>query len=86
VNLTRSALGNPVAVIVGILLVVLFGVISLLRMPVQMIPNVERPLIEISTTWRAAAPEEVEAEIVEPQEDALRGLARAGADGIDGQP
>jgi len=74
VNLTKSALGNPVAVIVAILLVLLFGAISLLRMPVQMIPNVERPLIEISTTWRAAAPEEVEAEIVEPQEDALRGL------------
>jgi multidrug efflux pump subunit AcrB len=61
-------------VIVAILLVLLFGAISLLRMPVQMIPNVERPLIEISTSWRAAAPEEVEAEIVEPQEDALRGL------------
>jgi multidrug efflux pump subunit AcrB len=73
-NLTRPALGNPVAVIVAILLVLLFGAISLLRMPVQMIPNVERPLIEISTSWRAAAPEEVEAEIVEPQEDALRGL------------
>jgi hypothetical protein len=49
VNLTRPALGNPVAVIVAVLLVVLFGGISLLRMPVQMIPNVERPLIEIST-------------------------------------
>ncbi len=73
-NLTRPALGNPVAVIVAILLALLFGAISLLRMPVQMIPNVERPLIEISTTWRAAAPEEVEADIVEPQEDALRGL------------
>jgi multidrug efflux pump subunit AcrB len=74
VNLTRPALGNPVAVIVAILLVLLFGAISLLRMPVQMIPNIERPIIEISTSWRAAAPEEVEAEIVEPQEDALRGL------------
>lgn len=74
VNLTRPALGNPVAVIVAVLLVLLFGIISLLRMPVQMIPNVERPLIEISTSWRAAAPEEIEAEIVEPQEDALRGL------------
>jgi multidrug efflux pump subunit AcrB len=74
VNLTRPALGNPVAVVVAILLVLLFGTIALLRMPVQMIPNVERPLIEISTTWRAAAPEEVEAEIIEPQEDALRGL------------
>lgn len=74
-NLARPALGNPVAVIVAILLVLLFGVISLLRMPVQMIPNIERPIIEITTSWRAAAPEEVEAEIVEPQEDALRGLS-----------
>ena len=74
VNLTKSAIGNPVAVIVAILMVLMFGTISLLRMPVQMIPNVERPLIEISTSWRSAAPEEVEAEIVEPQEDALRGL------------
>ncbi|MEJ2515096.1 MAG: efflux RND transporter permease subunit [Gammaproteobacteria bacterium] len=73
-NLTRPALDNPVAVIVAVLLVLLFGTLSLLRMPVQMIPNVERPLIEISTFWRAAAPEEVEAEIVEPQEDVLRGL------------
>jgi multidrug efflux pump subunit AcrB len=74
VNLTRPAIANPVAVIVGIIMVLMFGSIALLRMPVQMIPNVERPLIEISTRWRAAAPEEVEAEIVEPQEDALRGL------------
>jgi len=73
-NLTRPAIGNPVAVIVGIIMVVLFGTIALVRMPIQMIPNVERPLIEINTNWRAAAPEEVEAEIIEPQEDALRGL------------
>ncbi len=73
-NLTEPALKNPVAVVAAVLLVALFGWIGLMRMPVQMIPNVERPLIEISTNWRAAAPEEVEAEIIEPQEDALRGL------------
>jgi len=73
-NLTRPSIGNPTAVIVAIIMVLMFGTIALLRMPVQMIPNVERPLIEINTGWRAAAPEEVEAEILEPQEDALRGL------------
>jgi len=74
VNLTRPAIGNPTAVIVAIIMVLMFGGIALSRMPVQMIPNVERPLIEINTRWRAAAPEEVEAELLEPQEDALRGL------------
>ncbi len=75
--ITRTALSNPVAVVAAILLVLLFGTISLLRLPVQMIPNIEQPLIQINTGWRAAAPEEVEAEILEPQEDALRGLPGA---------
>ncbi|MCZ6827322.1 MAG: efflux RND transporter permease subunit, partial [Gammaproteobacteria bacterium] len=56
------------------LLIILFGIIALNRLPIQLIPNVEQPLIQISTSWRAAAPEEVEAEILEPQEDALRGV------------
>ena len=73
-NLTRPALGNPVATLVAVLLILLFGVISLMRLPVQLTPRVERPQITISTNWRAAAPEEVEAEIIERQEKVLRGL------------
>ncbi len=72
--LTRLSLYNPVGVVVAVLLVFLFGVISLSRLPVQLTPEVEQPEITITTSWRAAAPNEVEAEIVEPQEDVLRGL------------
>ena len=71
---TRLALSNPVATLVGVLLVVLFGALSLTRLPVQLTPEVEKPEITIRTDWRAAAPEEVEAEIIEPQEKVLRGL------------
>lgn len=73
-NITRAALGNPVATVVAILLVILFGALSLWRLPIQLTPEVEKPEITISTTWRASAPEEVEAEIIEPQEKVLRGL------------
>lgn len=76
-TLTRLSLGNPVAVAVGVLLVILFGLLSLARLPVQLTPEVQAPEIKITTNWRAAAPQEVEAEIVEPQEDALRGLPGA---------
>ena len=76
-NLTRLSLGNPVAVTVAVLLVVLFGFISLDRLPVQLTPEVEQPEITVTTVWRAAAPEEIEAEIIEPQEEALRGLPGA---------
>jgi multidrug efflux pump subunit AcrB len=74
VIVTRAALGNPVATLVGVLLVIMFGLISLSRLPIQLTPEVEQPEVTITTTWRAAAPEEVEAEIIEPQEKVLRGL------------
>ncbi|MDX1519844.1 MAG: efflux RND transporter permease subunit, partial [Gammaproteobacteria bacterium] len=73
-TLTRLCLGNPVAVKVAVLLALIFGGLSLSRLPIQLIPEVEEPEITITTTWRAAAPNEVEAEIIEPQEDVLRGL------------
>ena len=72
---TRLALSNPTATLVAVLLVVLFGGLSFSRLPVQLTPEIERPEITIRTGWRAAAPEEVEAEIIEPQEKVLRGLS-----------
>ena len=73
-NLTRLSLDNPVAVIVALLLATLFGAISLDRLPIQLTPEIQDPEITIKTSWRAAAPNEVEAEIIKPQEDVLRGL------------
>jgi len=71
---TRLALSNPVATMVAVLMVILFGALSLARLPVQLTPEVEKPEITITTEWRAAAPEEIEAQIIEPQEKVLRGL------------
>jgi len=73
VKLTEASLGNPVAVLVAVLLIALFGGISLDYLPVQLTPEIQEPQITITTTWRAAAPNEVEADIVEPQENVLRG-------------
>ncbi len=73
-NLIRAALSNPVATLVAVLLALLFGLLSLNRLPIQLTPEVEVPEITISTNWRAAAPQEVEANIIEPQEKVLRGM------------
>ena len=70
----RAALGNPTAGLVAALLIILFGLLALRALPVQLTPELERPEIIITTAWRGAAPEEVEAEIIEPQEDQLKGL------------
>ena len=75
-NLTETSLRNPAGVLVAILMVALLGVFALVKLPIQLFPNIEEPVISIFTNWRAAAPTEIESEIIEPQERALRGPAR----------
>ena len=41
----------PVTVTVGALLIILFGILSLFRVPVQLIPDVEKPKITVRTVW-----------------------------------
>src|SRR5688572_7428694 len=73
-NLTETSLRNPAGVLVAILMVALLGVFALVKLPIQLFPNIEEPVISVFTTWRAAAPTEIESEIIEPQERALQGL------------
>jgi multidrug efflux pump subunit AcrB len=73
-NLTKSSLKNPSGVAVGVAIIVVFGLFSLTKLPVQLFPDIERPQISIWTGWRAASPSEVESELLEPQEEVLEGL------------
>ena len=73
-KLTKSALKSPAAVAVGVALILLVGMLSLIKLPVQLFPDIERPRIAIQTFWRAASPKEIESEIIEPQEQVLRGI------------
>lgn len=73
-DLTRKALRNPAGVGVGVAIAALLGLYSLSKLPVQLLPDIERPQISIRTEWRAASPQEIESEILEPQEEVLQGL------------
>jgi len=73
-KLTSSALTSPAAVAVGVSLILLVGLLSLFKLPVQLFPDIERPRIAVQTFWRAASPQEVESELIEPQEQVLRGI------------
>ena len=65
---------NPAKVIVGVLLMALFGAVALLRMPMQLTPEVQTPTITIQTRWPGASAQEVEQEIVVEQEEQLKGV------------
>lgn len=73
-NIVEYALKNPVTVAVGVILVFTFGLIGLNKLPVQLTPDVETPQITVQTTWGGATPYEIEKDVIEKQEEALKGL------------
>ncbi len=73
-KLVDSSIRYPITVAVGVILIALFGFISLFRIPVQLTPDVERPQVTVETIWPGASPQEVEREIVEEQEEQLKAL------------
>ena len=73
-NAVKFSIEKPVTVIVGVILIILFGLIGLARMPYQLSPTVIEPEISVTTTWTGATPYEVEREIIEEQEKVLKGI------------
>jgi HAE1 family hydrophobic/amphiphilic exporter-1 len=73
-NLIKVALDRPIAVVAAVLMVILFGLVSLQTIPIQLAPDVRRPVLSVTTNWRGAAPAEVEREIVNRQEEVIKGL------------
>ena len=71
-NLTELSTRHWPSVAVVVALVALFGGVAIATLPIQLLPTVEEPQISIANFWRAAAPEEMEATIIEPQENVLR--------------
>ena len=73
-DLIRASIQRPIAVVAVVIMAVLFGALALSRIPVQLAPDVRKPVVVVETSWPGAAPAEVEREIVNLQEDAFRGL------------
>jgi hydrophobic/amphiphilic exporter-1 (mainly G- bacteria), HAE1 family len=73
-GIIRWAIARPVSVTVGVILVIMFGALSISGIPIQLTPDVEVPTVSVTTAWPGATPTEVESEIIEQQEEALKAL------------
>ncbi len=73
-NLIRLAIERPIAVVAAVLMVVMFGLVALRTIPIQLSPDVNRPVITVTTLWPGAAPAEIEREILNRQEEEMAGL------------
>ncbi|MHA1558450.1 MAG: efflux RND transporter permease subunit [Alphaproteobacteria bacterium] len=73
-KLSEICVERPVFAWVMTLVLVLVGIVSVYRIPLQQYPRIERPYVTIETSIPGAGPEIVEAQVTRIIEDAVAGI------------
>ncbi|AOY75542.1 efflux RND transporter permease subunit [Clostridium formicaceticum] len=74
-NLSKFAVRRPVTITMMMLVIILLGTISLTRLPLDLMPDIEIPVAIVSTTYSGVGPHEMENLVTRPIEDAVATVA-----------
>jgi len=74
-NLSTWSIRHPVPPIALFVVLCVAGLVSFVRLPVTQMPNVDLPVVLVSVSAAGTAPSEMAAQVVQPIEDALSGIA-----------
>src|SRR5579862_2684428 len=61
--MSRFAIRNPYFIVVVCLIIVVVGATSVIRMPVDMFPNINIPVVVVATFYSGMPPEQIETDI-----------------------
>jgi len=70
-NLSAFAINRPVTTTMAVLSVIVLGLISLQRLPLIFLPDVNRPYLRVFVSYQGSNPEEVERLITRPIEEIM---------------
>ena len=73
-GIIKLAIERPVAVMALILMTIIFGAVALQTIPIQMSPDIEKPVLDVRVRWNGASPSDVDREIVGRLESELSSL------------
>ncbi|MGG1660397.1 efflux RND transporter permease subunit [Brevibacillus sp. NRS-1366] len=74
-HISERAIRRPVTVMMGVLIVIILGIMSLSRIPIDLYPKIEIPTIAIITSYSGVGPEEIENLVTKPVEQAVATVA-----------
>lgn len=74
-NLSDIAIRRPVFTAMMSLAILVFGMLSLNRLPTDLYPPVDFPIVLVQTIYPGAPPEDIERDVTRPLEDAVAGIA-----------
>jgi hydrophobe/amphiphile efflux-1 (HAE1) family protein len=69
--LTRTALRNPVAILMVSIAVLVLGYVSVTRIPVDLFPDITMPVVMVGVVYPGAGPKDIEASVTEQLERAV---------------
>src|SRR6056297_943908 len=72
-RLPKLAVNRPIATTMAFLAILLFGLVSLYRLPLDIMPEMELPTLTVMTVYPGASAEEVEEQVTKPLEEVLAG-------------
>jgi HAE1 family hydrophobic/amphiphilic exporter-1 len=70
-KLSRFSVHRPIFTVMVTLIVAVLGGVSLIRLPIDLMPDITYPTLSISTDYENASPEEIEELITRPVEEAM---------------
>ena len=70
-NLSGMAVKRPVTTLMLISIVVIFGIVSLFKLPIDLLPNIEIPIVIVSTNYQGVGPQEIENLLTKPLEASI---------------
>jgi hydrophobe/amphiphile efflux-1 (HAE1) family protein len=70
-NLAALSIKRPIFISCIVLLMLIMGAISLMKMPVDLFPDVTFPVVAVQVTYPGASPVDLEKQVSKPIEDAL---------------
>lgn len=73
--LTRISVSHPVFATMIMVAIMVFGIYSYQRLPIEQLPDIDFPVVAVVVSYPGASPEAVEADVVEPIEDAVNTIA-----------
>lgn len=74
-KLVEVSVKQPISITVAVLFTFLAGLVAVRMVAVEMTPEVEDTIVAVTTFWENASPQEIESEVVDPQEEKLQGLS-----------
>ncbi len=72
--IVRASLANRLFVLLGGLVLMAYGLMTLRQLPVDVFPDLNRPTVTLMTEAHGLAPEEVEQLVTFPLETAMNGM------------